>query len=191
MNLNLFFLIGFLISPVSMAEDRIPLIPGEKETFGMVDLEEDQCSLEFSDTDTGWRPNIDLKALTRRSGNFFGKKYLQEWNNDSKNKEYIVSIEYFVGDTGRKVIMTEIYTNYGKKFDDNDVIKNARHVIFLNSSNEVVNFMEKLGTKKPGFIKITDLVSVPQNVFVSSKSISYKRQTDNGIIVTADCKLME
>lgn len=193
MKFGFYLAFGFLISAAAFAasDDRIPLNEGEKELFGMRDMKAGQCAVSFTDTETGWSPIVSLKSLTMSTGgNFRGGVYLQQWNNTFSDREYIVSVQYFTGDAGRKILKAEVYVNYGKKFDKNDINKSSRHVLLIDPSNNVYDFKEKLKIERPGTYNITDLVSVPQQVLSNGKSVSFSRVA-NGINIDLTCTLTE
>lgn len=175
---------------MALSQDRIPLIEEGKETFRMVELKKDACKVLVTDGETGWSPELNLEPRTKHAGShFLGGIYLSQWNNQMADREYIVTVEYFRGDSGRKILQTEVYLNYGKTFTSKDIEKNSRHVVFIDSKNKVSNFEEKLKISRPGAYKLTDLVSVQNPVQVDGTKVSFSRTVENGIQVNLDCDL--
>jgi hypothetical protein len=174
---------------LSFAVQGSEILDMSGENFRRADLKDGQCTVALRDTETGWTPKVQLESLTSSVGDFTGGDYLSDWNNEYSDKEYIVSVEYLKGHLGNKVLKTEVHLNYGKTFTGKDILKDSRHVIFLDQNFKVSNFMEKLGLTGASKYIRTDLVSVPQEISMNDKKLSFTRTTTYGISLSVSCDL--
>lgn len=167
------------------AKDRIPMIEGEKETFGMVDLVEGQCTMAVQDNEVGFTPKVELSPLTvRNGGNFIGGKYLSSWTHegkDSRNSTF-ATVQIFRGDAGRQIVSVGLEISY----DSRKVVKNNQFVLFLDSNSDLTDFKERLSG--PG-IYDRELHTVDHVIQNNKNRVSFTRITRTGITVSVGCNL--
>lgn len=170
----------------AFAEDRIPMIEGEKETFGMVNLVDGQCTLSVQDSEMGVSPKIELSPVTvRNGGNFIGGKYLSSWThegNDENVNSTFATIQIFRGDAGRQIVSIGLEMSYNAR----KIVKNNQFVLFLAPNSNLTDFKERLSG--PG-IYDKELHSVDQGIQNTNGRVSFTRITRTGITISVGCNL--
>ena len=196
------FCVAISLSAGARSNDRIPLIEGEKETFGMVDLSEGQCSMAIEDTENGFVPTVEFGSLpVRVGGNFLGGVYLSSSTRDEQDKHAFAFVKIFKGDEGRSIISVVAELTYDGLAGGLYSVKNHQFFILLDRNGQPVDFKEQLAYKfidsktyasvnVPGKSRYDfELKSAVQKVSVANGTVYFVRTSATGVKFGVSCKI--
>lgn len=200
----LFALVVASASAQAKSDDRIPLVEGDKETFGMTDLKKGQCSLSVEDLENGFVPAVNLDTVTVRTGrNFLDGIYLTSWTHDNQDRDTFATIQVFYGDEGRQLITVGLELTYRGLADGNYTVKNNQFVALLDENSQLSNFKERLSyeinnSKTYAWVNVpgksrydSELKSVAQTADTKQGVVSFQRTTETGLKISVSCNLAQ